>query len=168
MARASAGEAPGLFESACKPGSVACSHSSGTRVTADLKQPTRVRCGPHPWTPIWPCSEWGLPSPWTVASHAVRSYRTVSPLPVPANVSRPLRRSAFCCTFRRLTPPRRYLAPCPVEPGLSSPGKTDGDCLASSGVTIRQSAVPGKGNRHRICRIKSQDQHQASFKASAL
>ena len=34
-----------------------------------------------------------------------------------------LRRSAFCCTFRRLTPPRRYLAPCPAEPGLSSPGQ---------------------------------------------
>ncbi len=34
-----------------------------------------------------------------------------------------LRRSTFCCTFRRLTPPRRYLAPCPVEPGLSSPSE---------------------------------------------
>lgn len=33
-----------------------------------------------------------------------------------------LRRYTFCCTFRRLAPPRRYLAPCPVEPGLSSPG----------------------------------------------
>ena len=32
-----------------------------------------------------------------------------------------LRRFAFCCTFRRFTPPRRYLALCPVEPGLSSP-----------------------------------------------
>jgi hypothetical protein len=30
------------------------------------------------------------------------------------------RRYLFCCTFRRLAPPRRYLAPCPVEPGLSS------------------------------------------------
>ena len=29
-------------------------------------------------------------------------------------------RYIFCCTFRRLAPPRRYLAPCPVEPGLSS------------------------------------------------
>ena len=29
-------------------------------------------------------------------------------------------RYVFCGTFRRLTPPRRYLAPCPVEPGLSS------------------------------------------------
>ena len=31
-----------------------------------------------------------------------------------------LRRFALCCTFRRLTPPRRYLALCPMEPGLSS------------------------------------------------
>ena len=33
------------------------------------------------------------------------------------------RRYLFCCTFRRLTPPRCYLAPCPVEPGLSSPSR---------------------------------------------
>jgi len=31
-----------------------------------------------------------------------------------------LRRSTLCCTFRGLTPPRGYLAPCPSEPGLSS------------------------------------------------
>lgn len=30
------------------------------------------------------------------------------------------RRSALCCTGRRLAPPRCYLAPCPAEPGLSS------------------------------------------------
>src|ERR671919_707465 len=30
------------------------------------------------------------------------------------------RRDVFCGTFRELTPPRCYLAPCPVEPGLSS------------------------------------------------
>ncbi len=29
-------------------------------------------------------------------------------------------RYVFCCTFRRLAPPRCYLAPCPGEPGLSS------------------------------------------------
>ena len=29
-------------------------------------------------------------------------------------------RYIFCGTFHRLTPPRRYLAPCPKEPGLSS------------------------------------------------
>jgi len=31
------------------------------------------------------------------------------------------RRYVFCGTFRRLAPPRHYLAPCPAEPGLSSP-----------------------------------------------
>lgn len=31
-----------------------------------------------------------------------------------------VRRFALCCTGRRLTPPRCYLALCPVEPGLSS------------------------------------------------
>ena len=33
------------------------------------------------------------------------------------------RRSVFCGTFRGLAPPRRYLAPCPSEPGLSSASK---------------------------------------------
>jgi len=55
-----------------------------------------------------------------------------------------LRRFTFCCTFRRLAPPRRYLAPCPAEPGLSSPGKTGGDCLASSGPTIPLRKPPCK------------------------
>jgi len=32
-------------------------------------------------------------------------------------------RYIFCGTFHRLTPPRCYLAPCPVEPGLSSKEK---------------------------------------------
>jgi len=34
-----------------------------------------------------------------------------------------------------------------MEPGLSSPGKTGGDCLASSGETIRQGAGTGKKNQ---------------------
>ena len=52
-----------------------------------------------------------------VTSRAVRSYHTLSPLP---NHSKMIRRFTFCCTSRRLTPPRSYLAPCPLEPGLSS------------------------------------------------
>jgi hypothetical protein len=36
-----------------------------------------------------------------------------------------LRRSIFCGTFRRFAPPRHYLAPCPLEPGLSSLSKKD-------------------------------------------
>ena len=34
--------------------------------------------------------------------------------------TRPARRYIFCGTGRRLAPPRRYLASCPAEPGLSS------------------------------------------------
>ena len=61
------------------------------------------------------------------------------------------RRSTLCCTFRRLAPPRGYLAPCPMEPGLSSPShpispaeiprKRSGGCLANSRgkVTTKQS-----------------------------
>ena len=30
------------------------------------------------------------------------------------------RRFIFCCTIRRFTSPRSYLASCPMEPGLSS------------------------------------------------
>ena len=51
-----------------------------------------------------------------VTTNAVRSYRTFSPLPT----GEPVGRYIFCGTFHRLTPSRRYLAPCPVEPGLSS------------------------------------------------
>jgi len=43
-----------------------------------------------------------------------------------------VRRFAFCCTFRRLAPPRRYLAPCPMEPGLSSAQQVRRGCLADS------------------------------------
>ena len=68
-------------ESAYKPGSVEDSHSSGICVTTDLERPTRIHRGPRHWIPIWPCSERGLPSPRTVTSRAVRSYRTFSPLP---------------------------------------------------------------------------------------
>ena len=52
----------------------------------------------------WPRGRWALTPPF-------------HPCHAP---SRAVRRSALCCTFRRLTPPRRYLAPCSMEPGLSS------------------------------------------------
>src|SRR6184192_4544916 len=49
-----------------------------------------------------------------VARRAVGSYPTFSPLPLDKG------RSVFCGPFRRLTAPRRYLAVCPRELGLSS------------------------------------------------
>jgi len=54
----------------------------------------------------------GFAVPPSVATGAVRSYRTISPLPPPCGGWR----FTFCCTFRGLTPPRRYLAPCPGSP----------------------------------------------------
>jgi len=110
-------------ESACKPGSVEDGHSSRPAVADGLKRPTRFPRGPRVRNPIWSCSGWGLPCR-SVTRLAVRSYRTVSPLPDPSTLPKQNgghRRSTLCCTFRRLAPPRRYLAPCPVEPGLSSP-----------------------------------------------
>jgi len=107
-------------EPADKPGSVVGSHSSRPCVTAGLQQPTRRHRGSRHCLPIWSCSRWGLPCR-PVARLAVRSYRTISPLPDPGTPknARPSAVS-FCCTVRRLAPPRRYLAPYPVEPGLSS------------------------------------------------
>ena len=49
-----------------------------------------------------------------VTNGTVCSYHTLSPLPFS-------RRSALCCTGRRLTPPGRYPALCPEKLGLSSP-----------------------------------------------
>ena len=57
--------------------------------------------------------------PRTITGRAVRSYRTLSPLPVPIEIGH--RRYTLCCTGCQLSLPRRYLAPCPLEPGLSSP-----------------------------------------------
>src|ERR1700733_337602 len=58
-----------------------------------------------------------------------------------------LRRFALCCPFRRLAPPRRYLAPDPPEPGLSStarhccPRKRSPDLLSEANDTGIQGEV---------------------------
>jgi len=64
--------------------------------------------------PIWSCSEWGFPC------HNCYQLRGAL-LPHHFTLTNRSWRYIFCGTFRRLTPPRRYLALCPVEPGLSSP-----------------------------------------------
>ena len=57
-----------------------------------------------------------LPHPFTLTGRP-----HPSPLPEGEGMEGKLRRSTLCCTFRRLAPPRCYLALCPMEPGLSSP-----------------------------------------------
>jgi hypothetical protein len=93
------------------------SHSSGTNVAACLKQPTRSQRGSrHMETylvllrvgftlpPLLPAARCALTTPF----HPYLCSRTNH------------RRSALCGTFRRLSPPRCYLALYPLEPGLSS------------------------------------------------
>ncbi len=80
-----------MREPAGKPGSVVGSHSSGTRVTAGLKRPTRKRarisaatpCLRAPLLPYLALLRVGFAVPSSVTTDAVRSYRTVSPLPSP-------------------------------------------------------------------------------------
>ena len=79
----------------------------------DLKQPTRKRRGPRHRFPIWSCSGWGLPCRFCYQKRGAL-------LPHHFTLTSRGWRYTFCCTGRGLAPPRRYLAPCPVEPGLSS------------------------------------------------
>ncbi|EXB49510.1 hypothetical protein J699_03860 [Acinetobacter sp. 1000160] len=55
-------------------------------------------------------------------------------LPHPFTLTSRMRRSTLCCTCRRLSPPRRYLAPCPLKPGLSSPASVT---ETSTAATVR-------------------------------
>ena len=107
-------------ESADKPGSVEDNHSSGIAVTGDLKQPTRKRLRARMLQatcfPIWSCSGWGLPCRGVLPPARCALTAPFHPYLGPCSP----RRYIFCGTFRRLAPPRRYLAPCPPEPGLSS------------------------------------------------
>ena len=65
----------------------------GLPATAGLKQPTRTRRGQRHEVPIRSCSRWGLPCR-PVTRLAVRSYRTISPLPrIPEDCSG----VSFCC-----------------------------------------------------------------------
>lgn len=81
-------------------------------VIIHLRELPAVGYGHTMWQPICSCSGWSLPS-ITITSYLVSSYLTISPLPAS-------RRYLFCCTSRKLALPRRYLAPCPLESGLSS------------------------------------------------
>ena len=85
-----------------KPGSVVDSHSSRPAIAHWLKQPTRVQYGPYLVNPYLALLRVEFTVPRTVTSRAVRSYRTLSPLPDPACAGH--RRFALCCTGRGLPP----------------------------------------------------------------
>ena len=120
-----------------KPGSVVDSHSSRPAIAHWLKQPTRVQYGPYHVNPYLALLRVEFTVPRTVTSRAVRSYRTLSPLPDPlAWAIGGLLSVALVVGFPGVT------APCPMEPGLSSlrPSppeggrRRSGDCLVSFGA----------------------------------
>ena len=91
------------------------------RASSDLpgnSRGPRVRALRPACFPIWSCSRWGLPCRRMLPP--ARCALTAPFHPCRRHIAAALGRSALCCTFRGLAPPRRYLAPCPVEPGLSS------------------------------------------------
>jgi len=117
-------------ELADKPGSVVGSHSSGTMVTHRLKQPTRRlrrAADVRRRACLFGFAPSGVYLAVRVATSAVSSYLAISTLPDP--VSRPAIGGIFSVALSvalgrglhpRLIAPRRYLALCPMEPGLSS------------------------------------------------
>ena len=115
-------------EPAYKPGSVEGNHSSGIHVAVDLKQPTRKRARisaalvvlPTELLPYLALLQVGFTMPALLPRPRCALTAPFHPYRPPRLAPWKLRRFAFCCTFRGLAPPRRYLAPDPPEPGLSS------------------------------------------------
>ena len=129
------------------PGSHACQHTDGKRESADKpgsvmeqsfiwdarrRTPRATYPGTVRTTPVFPylvLLRMGFTLPYLLPGTRCALTAPFHPYPDKAG------RYIFCGTFRRLSPPRRYLASCPVEPGLSSPGgliPARSDCLANS------------------------------------
>ena len=100
-----------------KPGSVVDSHSSGTNVAICLKQPTRSQRGSRHTGTYLVLLRVGFTLPLLLPTARCALTAPFHPYLYPRTNHR---RSALCGTFRRLSPPRRYLALYPLEPGLSS------------------------------------------------
>lgn len=129
-----------------KPGSVVDSHSSRPAIAHWLKQPTRVQYGPYLMNPYLALLRVEFTVPRTVTSRAVRSYRTLSPLPDPACAGH--RRFALCCTGRGF-PPGVTWHPAlwspdfpPLRPSPRRGRRRSGDCLVSFGAQYRGFARP--------------------------
>jgi len=137
-------------ESACKPGSVPSRtgwrqsfiwggrrrppRATYPEARADRAPPPTQR--PAACPPIRSCSRRGFPCH---RPSPARCALTAPFHPCRRTPRGALGRCVFCGTFRRLTPPRRYLAPCPPEPGLSSTDPPREGCPAA---TARPTLLP--------------------------
>lgn len=74
-------------ERACKPGSVENGHVSGTPIARRLARPTRASNGADSSSALLGLAPGGVCRAGRVTTPAVRSYRTVSPLPEPGGFS---------------------------------------------------------------------------------
>jgi hypothetical protein len=138
-------------------------HSSGTPVTRRLEQPTRAadpdRSGPSscedkPAPLLFGLAPGGVCRAGSVAGPAVRSYRTVSPLPSSAEAGR---RSVLCGTVPEARPTLSWRQAPPdvirhrlsMEPGLSSAAAFRLLLQRPSG---RLTLVPMGSGRHEVKR----------------
>ncbi len=113
------------------------------------------------WRPIWSCSGWSLPCYELLPVARCALTAPFHPYLIPSR-RRGHRRFALCCTCRRLAPPRRYLAPCSMEPGLSSPLSVS---LGDRPRDVNKAATTQSTPRRIVARSVSRVQKQS---ASAL
>lgn len=93
-----------------------CGHLSGTAIAHGLKRLTRRVRGPH--HPL--LSSLAPDGVWQAGQSPGRRCALTAPFHRYREACA-ARLCVFCATFRRVTPPGRYPASCPMEPGLSSP-----------------------------------------------
>jgi hypothetical protein len=134
-------------ESACKPGSVRlatrqsflsarrrrlapATYPGTTRAALSFPYSVLLRVGFTVPCGVGPARGALLPHPFTLTC-ALAGHR----------------RSALCCTGRQLALPRRYLAPCPMEPGLSSTHSSCDATVRPTPGTIVVARKPGMGHR---------------------
>ncbi len=120
-----------------KPGSVVDSHSSRPAIAHWLKQPTRVQYGPYLMNPYLALLRVEFTVPRTVTSRAVRSYRTLSPLPDPTYVGH--RRFCSLLHWSWVSPgvtrhPALWSPDFPPPPVSPKGRRRSGDCLVSFGA----------------------------------
>jgi hypothetical protein len=136
-------------------------HSSGTPVAWRLEQPTRTAGSGHrsrsfgglrrtsSAPSLFGLAPGGVCRAACVAADAVRSYRTVSPLPLPLSSPPPLagevgrgpRRSGLCGTFPRLAPAGHYPAPYVHGARTFLPG----DLSVLAGAAVQPTDALGNG-----------------------
>ena len=90
---------------------------TSSELTRRLPAGSRTDAFRRPCLPICSCSRWGFPCRPHHCERGALLPHLFTLAWAPFGVRG---RYVFCGTFRRVAPPGRWPAPCPVEPGLSS------------------------------------------------